>query len=247
MNEHLISLTFSVTFSTNFEKKTILKVYFRLIRFPLILSVLLSCAVRDYDYSGIKTTEKESFSIPVGWFSGLKGDYSFATKWEYASGIDLNDYQQIICWDCPPRAQKMLDKRRKIIADSMNVFYTLVDSTRHYFSLDSRSTLINMKNINYLSVKNYGDFTLEGFTKSDDSLNCSLFFRLKDDFVTSWAYLKNNGSTRIFTLKEGKFFADKSEFEKGYLKANFSFVYKSENSFRALYWSGKIYAKITGL
>lgn len=227
------------------SKKTILTVHYY---FILLLSpVLFSCSVRNQDYSSLKTTEKDSFSVPIGWFSELKGDYSFAAKWEFAKGIEINDYQQIICWDCPPRAQKMLDKRRKIIADSMHVFYTLIDSTRHYFSLDSRSTLTNMKDINFLSVKKYGDFTLEGFAKSTDSVNCSLFFRLKDDFVTSWVYVKNNGITRIYTLKEGKFFADKSEFQKGILKANFSFVYNSGNSLKALYWSGRIYAKISGL
>ncbi len=224
-----------------------MKVYFRLILFQLLSSVLLSCAVSDSEYSGLKTTEKESLSVPIGWFSELKGDYSFATKWEYANGIEINEYQQIICWDCPPRAQKMLDKRRKIIVDSMNVFYTIIDSTRHYYSLDSRSTLTDMKDNKYLSVKKYGDFTVEGFTKSSDSMNCSLFFRLKDDYVTSWAYIKNKGITRIFTMKEGKFFADKSEFQKGVLKANFSFVYDSGNSFKALYWSGKIFARISGL
>lgn len=224
-----------------------MKVYFYFILLILHIFVIFSCSLGNQDYSNQKTTEKDSFSVPIGWFSELKGDYSFATKWEYAPGIDLNDYQQIICWDCPPRAQKMLDRRKKIIADSMNVFYTLIDSTRHYFSLDSRSTLTNMKNNNHLLVKKYGDFTLEGFVKSTDSLNCSLFFRLKDDFVTSWAYVKNNGVTRIYTLQEGKFFADKSEFQKGILKANFSFVYDSGNSFKALYWSGKIYAKISGL
>lgn len=210
----------------------------------LIFLILVSCAVGDQDYANFKTTETQSFSVPVSWFLELKGDYAFSNKWEYASGIEINDYQQIICWDCPPRAQKMLDRRKKIIADSMNVFYTLIDSSRHYFSLNSRSTLTNMKNNNYLSVKKYGDFTLEGFVKSADSVNCSLFFRLKDDFVTSWAYVKNNGVTRIYTLQEGKFFADKSEFQKGILKANFSFVYDSDNSFKALYWSGRIYAKI---
>ena len=220
---------------------------FYLIQLLFISSILLSCAKGEQYYNNPKTTEKESFSVPIGWFTELKGDYSFAAKWEYAPGIEINDYQQIICWDCPPRARKMLDKRRKIIADSMDVFYTIIDSTRHYFSLESRSTLINMKDIKFLSVKKYGDFTLEGFAQGIDSVNCSLFFRLKDDFVTSWAYIKNEGNTRIFTLKEGKFFADKSEFQKGVLKANFSFVYDSGNSFKSLYWSGKIYAKISGI
>jgi hypothetical protein len=218
-----------------------------LLLFLFSIGFLCACSLSSTIPATQKTTELQGYSIPISWFSELKGDFSFSTNWEYARGVDLNDYQQIICFDCPSRASKMLDRRRKIISDSMNVFYTLIDSTRHYYSLESRCSMADMKESKFISVKKYGDFTIDGETKSSDSLNCSLFFRLKDDFVTSWVYLKNNGVTRIFTLKEGKFFADKSEFEKGYLKGNFSFVYASENSFKALYWSGKIYAKITGL
>jgi hypothetical protein len=213
----------------------------------VFFSILVSCAVNNMEFSSMKTTENGFFTIPVSWFEELKGDFSFAKKWDYSDGIEINDYQQIICWKCAPRAQKMLDKRRKIIADSIEIFYKIIDSTRHYYSLDSRSTIVNMKESHYIKVKKYGDFTIEGFTKTEDSVNCSLFFRLKDDFISSWIYLKDSTKKKIFNLKEGKFFADKRAFERGILKANFSFVYQSENSFKALYWSGKIYAKISGM
>lgn len=203
---------------------------------------MFACIVSDKQYA----SEKNGYSIPIGWFQELKGDYSFAHEWEYADGIEVNDYQQIICSSCPKRVQRMLDKRRKIITDSMNVFYQLIDSTRHYHSLKSRSTVINMEKNNYIQVKKYGDFTIEGFTKSNDTLNCSLFFRIKDNFIVSWAYFKSGSTTKIYNLKEGKFFVDKSAFDKGNLKANFSFVYFSESEFKPLYWSGKIYSKIKG-
>lgn len=215
--------------------------------FLLFIRILNSCAVGVNEFLGMNTTEKESFSIEISWFDQLKNDFSFANKWEYAEDIKLNDYQQIICWKCPPRAQKMLDKRRKIVSDSMSVFYQLIDSTRHYYSLESRSTVTNLKKNHFIEVKKYGDFTIEGFSKSKDTSNCSLFFRIKDDYITSWIYFKNESGMKIYQLKDGKFFADKSAFERGILKANFSFIYQSDNSFKACYWSGKIYAKILGI
>jgi len=103
-----------------------------MIRLIFIIPILLSCANSNKEFSSIKTTDTNGFSIPISWFNELKGDFSFTNNWEYADGIELNDYQQIICWKCPPRAQKILDKRRKVPTDSLAVFYSLIDSTRHY-------------------------------------------------------------------------------------------------------------------
>lgn len=208
---------------------------------------LLSCEIGKRGFSGMEEKETKGYLIPISWFDELRGDFSFSNKWKFTDGIYLNDYQQIICWKCPPRPDKMLDKRRKIIADSMAIFYKLIDSTRHYFSLDSRSTLTDMNGNHFISVKKYGEFTLEGFTNNNDGVNCSFFFRIKDDFIDSWIYVKDNSKTKIYYLKEGKFFADKKAFEKEILKAKFSFIYQSENGFKPLYWSGKIYAKILGV
>jgi hypothetical protein len=217
--------------------------------FLFLIGFLCACSLSSTIPATQKTTEIQGYSIPISWFSELKGDFSFSTNWEYARGVDLNDYQQIICFDCPTRASKMLDRRRKINSDSMNVFYTLIDSTRHYYSLESRCSMADMKESKFISVKKYGDFTIDGVTKSSDSLNCSLFFRIKDDLIISWIYVKSqNNETEIYPMKDGKFFVDQGAFDNGILKANFSFVYYNrKNSFKALYWSGKIHAKITNL
>lgn len=207
---------------------------------------MLSCAVTDSLFTEKRITTSFGSSISISWFQELKGDFSFANEWEYAEGIKINDYQQIICSKCPLRAEKMLDKRRKISSDSINVFYDLIDSTRHYYSLNSRSTLTNLKENRFVMIKKYGDFTIEGVTKNQDGINCSLFFRIKDDLITSWIYIKKTEGTKIYKLKEGKFFADKSAYDSGILKANFSFVYESENSLKPIYWSGKIHSKISG-
>jgi hypothetical protein len=224
-----------------------LKIFKQLIYILFVAELLHSCIINGANYAEQNANENMGYSIPISWFQELKGDFSFAEEWDYTDGIELNEYQQIICWNCPPRAEKMLDKRRKIISDSMDIFYQLIDSTRHFQSLKSRSTIVNLSGNTSISVKKYGDFTIEGFTKNEDSIHCSLFFRMKNDFINSWVYIKNNNETKILKLKEGKFFVDKSAFDKGILKANFSFIYQSENTFKPLYWSGKFYAKISGI
>ena len=210
------------------------------------MNALLSCDVSDPVINEKRITASFGSSISISWFQELKGDFSFANEWEYAEGIKINDYQQIICSKCSQRAEKMLDKRRKIYADSINVFYQLIDSTRHYYSLNSRSTLTNLNEDRFVLIKKYGDFTIEGVAKNQDGINCSLFFRIKDDLITSWIYIKKSEDIKIYKLKEGKFFADKSAFDRGILKANFSFVYESGNSLKPIYWSGKIHSKILG-
>ena len=213
------------------------------------IGFIISCSVSSTIPKDQKTTEIQGYSILISQFDDLKGDFSFSNKWEYAEGIELNDYQQIICSKCPSRAGKMLDRRRKIASDSMDIFYTLIDSTRHYYSLDSRCSLTDMRDVKFISVKKYGDFSLEGMAKSNDSSNCSLFFRIKDDYIISWIYVKSkNNESEIYPMKDGKFFLDQGAFDKGILKANFSFVYyNKKNSLKALFWSGKMNAHIKAI
>ena len=208
---------------------------------------LQCCTVSSPSSINQETTKVPGISIPISWFSELNGDFSFANNWEYAKGIKINNYNQIICSECSPRAARMLDRRQKIIADSMDVFYKEVDSTRHYFSLESRCSAKDWEESNFVSVTRYGEFIIEGNTVNKGNSFCNLFFRIKDDFVTSWIYYKPEGSeSTIYTLKEGKFFMDRSAFDKGILKVKFSFVfYNPENSLKALYWSGKIKSKIS--
>ena len=211
--------------------------------------LMFSCAVTEPTINNYEITKVQGISIPLSWFTDLKGDYSFASKWEFSRDIKINDFNQIICEPCSPRTSKMLDRRQKIIADSMVVFYKEIDSSKHYYSLESRCTAENWEETNFISVRKYGDFIIEGNVLNNENNSFSLFFRIKNDFVTSWIYCKSeNGESSILSLKEGKFFIDKIAFDKGILKAKFSFVYNNpKNSLKALYWSGKMYSKIASI
>jgi hypothetical protein len=192
---------------------------------------------------------KDEILIQISWFTSLKGNFSFASKWSYARNVGLNDAQQITCLqNCSDRAKNMMDDAGLILSDSTDIYYQIVDSTRKYHTLESRSTLYDRKPSNFIKVRRYGNFVLEGSVIQDSSSNCSLFFRIKDSNLTAWAYHKPaKGEPKIFLLKGGKFFLDTEKFDKGIFKAIFSFTFENElNSLKPLYWSGKIYTKIEG-
>ena len=193
--------------------------------------------------------KKDDIQIEISWFTNLKGNFSFASKWSYASNVGLNAAQQIACLqNCSNRVQKMMDEEGLIISDSTDAYYQIVDSTRKYHTLESRSTLSDWKPSNFIKVRKYGNFTIEGSVIADSTSKCSVFFRIKENFLTAWAYHKSdNGKSTIFRLNGGKIFLDDAAFAKGIFKATFSFTFENEiNSLKPLYWSGKIHAKIEG-
>jgi len=211
----------------------------------LILFVLFGLLMKSSS-----TYKKDDIQIEISWFTNLKGNFSFASKWSYASNVGLNDAQQIACLqNCPDCVQKMMDKEGLIISDSTDAYYQIVDSTRKYHTLESRSTLYDWKPSNFIKVRRYGNFVLEGSVIPDSSSNCSLFFRIKDSYLTAWAYHKaDKGESKIFRLNGGKFFLDTEAFDKGIFKATFSFTFENDiNSLKPLFWSGKIHAKIEGV
>lgn len=214
-------------------------------------SIVLFCFLLSFGFllkSNNNSTDN-GIVIPIEWFNNLRGDFSFASKWSFAENIGLNNAQQIACLkNCSERVQKMMDEEGLILSDSTDVYYQIIDSTRKYHSLESRSTLYDWKPSNFIKVRRYGNFVLEGSVIQDSTSNCNLFFRIKDNYLTTWAYHKPiNGATKIFHLNGGKMFLDKEAFDKGIFKATFSFTFENDiNSLKALYWSGKIYTKIEG-
>jgi len=198
-----------------------------------------------FSTSSIQKREDTGVSIQISWFSELKGDFTFANEWEYAPNIEENEFDQIICTECPSRAKKMINRNGRIIADSLSAYYKLVDSTRHYRNLQARCTAYDWTEAKTIYVRKYGDFILEGHTENDSTSNSRIFFRIKDNLLTAWIFYKKNGVTKIYPMTGGKFFADSREFAQGTLKATFSFTFLNENnSIKALYFSGKMLAKI---
>lgn len=222
-----------------FYKKAFWKIY--------ILTILI-ISLGFLLKSSSKTVENDTVII-IEWFNNLKGDFSFASKWSFAENIGLNKAQQIACLkNCSERVQKMMNEEGLILSDSTDAYYKIVDSTRKYHSLESRSTLSDWKPANFIRVRKYGNFIIEGSVLADSLSKCSVFFRIKDNFLTAWAYHKlDDGKSKIFRLSGGKISLDYAAFSKGIFKATFSFSFENEvNSLKPLYWSGKIDAKIEG-
>ena len=213
--------------------------------FPILMLVILL----GFLLNSSSVNKKDDIQIEISWFTNLKGNFSFASKWSYASNVGLNAAQQIACLqNCSNRVQKMMDEDGLIISDSTDAYYQIVDSTRKYHTLESRSTLSDWKPSNFINVRKYGNFTIEGSVIADSTSKCSVFFRIKDNYLTAWAYHKpDKGSSKIFRLNGGKIFLDDAAFAKGIFKATFSFTFENEiNSLKPLFWSGKIHAKIEG-
>jgi hypothetical protein len=185
--------------------------------------------------------------IPISWFNNLKGNFSFAQEWSFAENVGLNDAQQIACINnCGKQIEAMTDRNGLIKSDSLDAYYKIVDSTRHYHTIQSRCTIDGWKPTNFIKIRKYGDFAIEGHTTTDSTSKCSLCFRISNNQLTAWAYQKQEGrSTKIIRVNGGKIFLDELAFSKGIFKATFSFTFDKEvNSFKALFWSGKIYARI---
>jgi hypothetical protein len=185
--------------------------------------------------------------IPISWFNNLKGDFSFAQEWSFAENVGMNDAQQIACIEnCSEQIEAMTDRNGLIKSDSLDAYYKIVDSTRHYHTIESRCTIDGWKPTHFIKIRKYGDFAIEGHTVTDSNSKCSLCFRISNNQFTAWVYKKmDGGGTKIIRVNGGKLFLDELAFSKGIFKATFSFTFESEvNSFKALFWSGKIYARI---
>jgi hypothetical protein len=212
-------------------------------------SILILCISLGLQLNSSSTFKKDDIQIEISWFTNLKGNFSFATKWSFSDNVGLNAAQQIACLqNCSDRVQKMMDADGLIISDSTDAYYLLVDSTRKYHTLESRSTLFDWKPSNFIKIRKYGNFIIEGSMIPDSTSKCSMFFRIKDNFLTAYAYHKpDKGESKIFRLNGGKIFLDELAFSKGIFKASFSFTFDNDiNSLKPLYWSGKIYSKIEG-
>jgi hypothetical protein len=217
--------------------------------FSLLLVVLFVFLISSFFSPSDELNYKDDIYIEVSWFNSLKGDFLFASNYSYAENIGLNKAQQVACINnCSKRLERMMDEEGIIISDSTDVYYKLIDSTRKYHSLESRSTLYDWKPSSFITVRRYGNFTIEGSVIQDSISKCSLFFRMKDNYLTAWAYhIPEKGNSKIFRLNGGKMFIDKDAYTQGIFKATFSFTFENDlNSLKALYWSGKIYTKIEG-
>jgi hypothetical protein len=148
---------------------------------------------------------------------------------------------------CPERADVMKDKKGKLIEDSLEAFYKLVDTTHQFHSLSSETNCYEWAGSDHFKMTRIGADAFEGFSACNAATHCSLKLVIEKNTclpLISLTSIVPNGS-ETFQCKGGQIEIDTLLFAKGIMKANFNFNFEDKkDSTKALFWKGKIYAPI---
>ncbi len=209
----------------------------------IILTVLglISCS-----YTG---GNQESTEIKIQWVDNLTGDFSFKDKWSYPEGVFRNEFGQLSCDGlCPPEIDNMKDENGKIFADSLDAFYNLVDTTHFFHSINSEAQIYEWGGADFVTVERFNEDTVICFSQNNAATHSSLNLTIVGNMVkptivlTSVSALNN---TKTYNCSNGTMIIDKNLWKNEILKASFDFEFKDdENPSVAMWWRGKIYAKI---
>ena len=189
-----------------------------------------------------------SIPITIEWVDNLSGDFSFTNNWSYPEGVYKNEYGQLSCDGlCPPEIDAMIDSTGRIYEDSLQAFYTIIDTTHQTHSIQSEAWCYEWAGTDFIEV----------FRKSKDSVNCFTMTGIATHSSLQLEIIKNTcyatielnsivpGGDAKYYCTEGYITIDKKLWEEGIMKSEFSFNFgHKENPKKPIYWKSKIYAKI---
>lgn len=187
-------------------------------------------------------------SIPINWVQDINNDFSFKNKWSYPEGVFKNKFGQLSCDSGICHGiDGMKDVQGKILKDSMNAFYRLVDTTHLKHSLKSKAQIYEWNQSNFIIFKRLPDNSLIGESLCNMTTHSSLNIQIEKNLVIVWVdfnSIKDIGSNK-FPVKSGEIKIDKNYFEKGIIKAEFNLTFSNTiNPNKELYWEGLIYSEI---
>lgn len=210
-----------------------------------------------------------SKAIRIQWVDKLDGDFSFKDEWSYPEDISGNEFGQLICNAfCPPEVEAMMDENRRIIADSLDSYYRLVDTTHYFHSIRSDARTYEWNGTDFITVRRIADDTVQCYTMCNAATHSSLILLIVGDTVradielnsitplglliidsdtvrpdTEWPL--NPEGLIVFGCLGGEMLIDKSLWDKGILKASFHFDFENkEQPEEPMCWRGLIYAEI---
>jgi len=194
--------------------------------------------------------EEKAQEMEIRWVDNLEGDFSFKDNWSYPEGVYRNDFGQLSCDGfCPPEIENMFDDDRRILADSLDAFYQLVDTTRLFHSIESEAMTYEWVGTDFISVKGVHKDTVICYTMNNVATHSSLNLVIAGNTVR--ASIELNSITpfydgiRIYYCSKGDMTIDKNLWEQGFFKATFDFKFDDdENPDMQMYWKGKIYVEI---
>lgn len=196
--------------------------------------------------------QKKSAGIPVNikWVPSLKGDFSFVNKWSYPEGVALNEYGQLSCDGfCAPEVAGMMDSTGKIFKDSLTAFYTIVDTSHQFYSIQCKAWCYEWAGTNFIEAIQQSADTVYCYTLMNAATHCSLQLTIIGNNCFASIDLNSifKGGAARYDANNGYITVDKSYWKKGIVKAIFNFNFEhSEHPNKPMFWKGKIFAKIKG-
>ena len=184
------------------------------------------------------------------WVNELQGDFSFKEKWDYDIGISKNEFGQLDCNGCfsdPERLDKMKDADGRILKDSLNEFYKIVDTTHFFHSIQCEAWCYEWAGTDYLFVYKLKNGQIEALTTCSPATHCSLHLDFSGDTCKPMIALNSiiEGGDATYHLTGGYIKIDKQQWKKGIMKAEFSFdFYNPEPSDQKMFWKGRIFSEI---
>jgi len=207
---------------------------------------------------GDELPQKRSIPVMIKWVSGIKGDFSFRKKWSYDEGIYRNRFGQLDCdGNCPEGLENMKDKRGRILKDSLRAFYKILDTSHYYHSIECDAWCYEWAGTDFIDVVKKSPDSFFCSTLYNAGTHCLLQMVIVGDTcytciflnsVVSRHYDSNGvawGGRSWYYCTAGSITIDKDLWNKGILKASFSFNFEHKEDPKVpIYWNGKIYSKM---
>lgn len=195
-----------------------------------------------------KETSNSDLKLEIEWMEKIEGDFKFIEKWSYPEGVYLNRFGQLSCDGiCPIEIDDMKDDEGKIITDSLEAFYELIDTTHLFYSLESETSSYEFGEANFVRAIEKPNGQIWISSETNISTHSSLKIEIEESKFS--AKIDFGSITPIgnhtFKMKNGNLQIDKSFWEKGILKAKFNLSFEDTlNPKRDLFWKGIIFKEI---
>ena len=140
---------------------------------------VIFCALLLGTLSSPAQSRKTATPIKIKWVSGLSGDFSFAKKWSYPEGVEVNEYGQLICNGfCPPETEAMFDNTGKIIKDSLTAFYKIVDTSHQSHTIECKAWCYEWADTDFIEAVRKSADTTYCYTLLNAATHCSLELKI---------------------------------------------------------------------
>ena len=185
--------------------------------------------------------------IDIHWSDSIDGDFSFTNKWSYAETIYRNDFGQLVCdGNCDEDTYRMRDENGRIYSDSIESYYTLVDTTHYYHTHSGEAECYEWIGTDFAhAIRKENVVTCH--TECNVAAHSGLELNITENKCLARIILNSIADRDIerFNCKDGYIIIDKLLWDKGILKAKFHFDFTDpEYPNKSIWWKGNIQTTI---